>query len=152
MEEMQSNDPTLDVIAEECLVVRMRLLNRVITKIYNDALRGNGLTASQMNILVLVARRRKVRPAQVCDLLKMDVSTLSRNMERMRARGWILIEGDPDDGRAHQFALSRSGRKLLDRAAPAWAQAQEKAKELPGPTGATALARAAERARIFETR
>ena len=31
---------TIDKIAEECVAVRLRMLNRVITNIYDDALRS----------------------------------------------------------------------------------------------------------------
>lgn len=33
--------------------------------------------------------RNLARPAQVCDILQLDTSTLSRNVERMRAQGWL---------------------------------------------------------------
>ncbi len=41
---------SIDTIAGECIAVRMRLLNRVVTNIYDDALPGLGLKVSQMNM------------------------------------------------------------------------------------------------------
>lgn len=122
---------SIDAIAEECIAVRMRMLNRVVTNIYDDALRPLGVKVSQMNILVAAGRMGTARPADVCQKLHLDVSTLSRNVERMRARGWLEVIPD-EDGRAQPFRLTNDGRKLLEKAAPAWKKAQRQAKALLG--------------------
>lgn len=124
-------DNLTDLIASECIAVRMRILNRVISKIYDDALRQTGAKVSQMNILVAVGKLGTARPADVCTALHLDVSTLSRNVERMKARGWLEVIPD-EDGRAQPFRLTSEGRKLLEQAAPAWKEAQEQAKQLLG--------------------
>ena len=138
---------TPDLIAQDCIGVRMRILSRVITKMYDDTLRPLDLKTSQLNILVVIARRGLARPAEICDRLKMDLSTVSRNVDRMRARGWIEVVDDADDGRAHQFRLSAEGRWLLEKAKPAWEEAQEKVTKLLGRAGVTALVDAAEKVR-----
>jgi hypothetical protein len=40
----------IDKVASECVAVRLRMLNRVVTNIYDDALRSLDLKVSQMNI------------------------------------------------------------------------------------------------------
>ena len=45
----------IDKIAGECVAVRVRMVNRAITNIYDDALRPLGLKASQLNILIVTA-------------------------------------------------------------------------------------------------
>ena len=109
--------PTIDTIAGECIAVRLRMLNRVVTNIYDEALRPLGLKVSQMNILVAAAKMGTARPAEISERLHLDVSTLSRNVERMKARGWLEVVPD-DDGRAQPFRLTAQGRKLLEKAAP----------------------------------
>src|SRR5215213_506038 len=109
----------IDRIAGECVAVRLRMLNRVVTTVYDDALRPLGLKVSQMNILVAAAKMGTARPVEVCEYLHLDVSTLSRNVERMKARGWLEVVPD-EDGRAQPFRLTAEGNKLLERAAPAW--------------------------------
>src|SRR5690349_3107045 len=123
--------PMIDKIASECVAVRLRMLNRVITNIYDDALRSLDLKVSQMNILVATAKMGTARPIEVCDLLHLDVSTLSRNVERMKARGWLEIVPD-EDGRSQPFRLTLQGRKLLEKAVPAWSEAQQQVKEALG--------------------
>lgn len=122
---------TVDDIASECIAVRLRMLNRVVTNIYDQALRPLGLRVSQMNILVAAAKTEIARPAEVCRRLHLDGSTLSRNVERMKSRGWLAVVPD-EDGRAQPLRLTKEGRKLLERAFPVWKQAQGQARDLLG--------------------
>jgi DNA-binding MarR family transcriptional regulator len=132
---MQTMSETIaDDIARSCLAVRVRMLNRVITNLYDEALRPLGLKVSQLNILVVTAKLGTARPAEVCDILLLDPSTLSRNVERMQAHGWLEVVAD-SDRRAQPFRLTAAGRALLKRAMPLWEQAQQRAAELLGPEG-----------------
>ena len=121
----------VDKVATECVAVRLRMLNRVITNIYDDALRPLDLKVSQMNILVAAAKMGTARPIEVCEHLHLDVSTLSRNVERMRARGWLEVVPD-EDGRSQPFRLTSQGRRLLEKAVPAWSEAQQQVKRVLG--------------------
>lgn len=122
---------SIDTISRTCIAVRLRLLNRVVTNYYDDALRPLDLKVSQMNILVAAAKMGTARPAAVCDHLHLDVSTLSRNVERMKARGWLEVVPD-EDGRSQPFRLTPRGRKLLEQAVPAWSEAQQQVKKVLG--------------------
>src|SRR4051812_19557075 len=115
----------IDKIAGECIASRLRMLNRAVTNIYDDALRPLDLKVSQMNILVVAAKMGTARPLAVCEYLHLYVSTLSRNVERMKARGWLEVVPD-EDGRSQPFQLTARGRKLLESAAPAWSEAQRR--------------------------
>ena len=129
---------SIDTISRTCIAVRLRLLNRVITNFYDDALRPLGLKVSQLNILVVAAKLGLARPAAVCDILQLDTSTLSRNVERMRARGWLeVIPGE--DARMQPFRLTAQGENLLGRAVPAWEAAQSQATKVLGAEGTALL-------------
>jgi DNA-binding MarR family transcriptional regulator len=121
----------IDKMANECVAVRLRMLNRVITNTYDDALRLLDLKVSQMNILVAAAKMGAARPTEVCEHLHLDISTLSRNVERMKARGWLEVVPD-EDGRSQPFRLTPQGRKLLEKAMPAWSEAQKQVKRVLG--------------------
>ena len=121
----------IDKIAGECVAVRLRMLNRIITNIYDNALRALDLKVSQMNILVAAAKMGTARPLDVCQYLHLDVSTLSRNVERMKARGWLEVVPD-EDGRSQPFQLTAQGHKLLEKAVPAWSEAQREVTKVLG--------------------
>lgn len=134
----------IDKMAGECVAVRLRMLNRVVTNIYDDALRSLDLKVSQMNILVAAAKMGVARPVDVCEHLQLDVSTLSRNVERMKARGWLEVVPQ-DDGRSQPFRLTPQGRKLLEKAIPAWSAAQQQVKKVLGDGFVEQLNRAVKR-------
>jgi DNA-binding MarR family transcriptional regulator len=144
MTDNQKTSPAVDAIARNCIAVRLRLLNRVVTNLYDDALRPLGLKVSQVNILVVTAKLGLAQPAKVCDILHLDTSTLSRNVERMRAKGWLeVVPGE--DARTQPFRLTAQGKRLLERVVPAWERAQKQAEELLGDEGIALLNKAASR-------
>ena len=127
-------------VVRDCIATRLRMADRVITKVYDDALRPHGLKVTQMAMLVVAEDRGLIRQSQVGAELQLDDSTLSRNLERMRANGW-LEEVPGEDSRVHSYRLTGAGRALLERAIPAWRGAQKQAKRLLGDAGVRALRR-----------
>ena len=53
---MDRSSDSIDMIVRDCIAVRLRLLNRVVTNLYDDALRPLGLKTSQLNILTSTAK------------------------------------------------------------------------------------------------
>jgi DNA-binding MarR family transcriptional regulator len=136
------NDPEarhlVQTMAHECIVVRVRLINRLVTAMYDEALRGIGIKASQMNILVAVSMLGPSKPAKICSLLRLDPSTLSRNVKRMKKKGWLeTVSGD--DPRSHLLAVLAPGIAILRDAYPAWREAQKRAASILGGDALNAL-------------
>jgi len=121
-----------------CVGGCVRKLNRMVTAIYDGALADAGLKTSQFSVLVAVANRKKARPAELIKLLQMDESTLSRNVERMCARGWLRLERDADR-RSHQIEITDKGQALIRKSLPAWQRAQEKVNQRLGADNVAAL-------------
>ena len=126
-------------VGPECLGFRARLLSRVITAVYDDALAEVGLKVSQFSVLNAIANREETRPAELAKLLAMDESTLSRNVGRMCTRGWLRLEPGEGDRRSHQIAVTEKGMALLRKSYPAWQKAQNQVAHQLGPDGVTAL-------------
>jgi DNA-binding MarR family transcriptional regulator len=133
---------SVDTISRTCIAVRLRLLNRVVTNLYDDALRPLGLKVSQLNILIVTAKLGLARPAQVCEILQLDTSTLSRNVRLLQAHGWLEVVPE-EDARAQPFRLTPQGKRLIEEAVPAWEKAQRQATELLGEEGVALLGKAA---------
>ena len=130
-------------IAGTCLHMRVRLLSRVLSKLYDDALRPFGVKSSQFNILVAAGVIGQVSPRQLSRRLHLDLSTVSRNVERLRAAGWLEAM-QADDGRARPFRLTEAGTALIEAALPAWRAAQQEAARLLGHAQRDALFQAVE--------
>jgi len=130
--------PDAAEVERECIALRVRMLNRVVSTLYDEALQPHGLKISQMNILVVISRLGLARAAELCWVLKIDPSTLSRNLERLRRNGWV--EAVPErDQRSQPCRLTLRGRKVLRQALPAWREAQRQAADLLGRRGVESL-------------
>src|ERR1700723_3179421 len=106
-----------------CLGGCVRKLNRMVSAIYDGALANAGLKTSQFGVLVAVANRKQARPAELTKHFQLDESTLSRNVERMCARGWLRLVQDADR-RSHLIEVTDKGQALIRKCIPAWQKAQ----------------------------
>ncbi len=150
---MQKSNNTKKIakgISSQCIGARVRMLNRIVTRIYDESIRSHGIKFSQMNILTVVALRGPIQPTVVGRILSIEKSTLSRNVRLMEASGWIeTLPGD--GGHTHLLRLTRQGRQLYKKAAPAWKNAQEKLTKLLGDQTIAAIQLAVERVRQKES-
>lgn len=133
-------------IAASCLVVRARVVSRALTALYDDALRPFGLTTPQVNILVAVAMGGRLAPSRLGEILQMEKSTVSRNMDRLVEAGWVEAVRAPS-GRRQEYAITAAGLDMLARIRAPWREAQDKARALLGEDGSAALCHAA--AKVF---
>jgi DNA-binding MarR family transcriptional regulator len=125
-------------IGRDCLAVRVRLLNRAITRIYDAALRPHGLTIAQLNLLISIANRQPAPAGEVARLLSMEISTLSRNARLLRDQGLIEIE-HAEHGNGRMLTLTDEGAERLAELRPAWRSAQQHAQGLLGDDAARSI-------------
>lgn len=131
-------------ILGECTAYRLRIINRAISKIYDDALRPFELRIAQLNTLAVVMETGGMTPIELSQRMHLNASTVSRNVERMCKSGWLKL-ADTDDARSHEIQITEKGMRLIAEVAPAWEAAQRQAEELLGVSIGKAIARGAER-------
>jgi DNA-binding MarR family transcriptional regulator len=120
--------------AEACIALRVRRMSRIITRIYDDALRPLGLTASQFTLLTSLAMQDGVTASEVGFDLDIEKSTLSRNLKRLLALGLIIM--DPPAGRRGRgLHLTPKGEEAIRAAYPLWRATQSKAETTLGAEG-----------------
>ncbi len=122
---------TVETIARECLAVRLRMLNRRLTRVYDEALRPHGLSVAQLNMLVAIAFTGHISPTALGEALDLEKSTLSRNVKRLVDQGWVRVWAAVE-GRGQLLGITDEGRALIEQVEPAWARAQEQARVLLG--------------------
>jgi len=114
-----------------CIALRVRRMSRIITRIYDDALRQFGITASQFTLLTLLAQQDGVTAVEIGYDLDIEKSTLSRNLQRLVALD--LVEMDPPAGRRGRgLHLTRVGEEAVRQAYPVWSDTQERVKSIVG--------------------
>ncbi|THK35877.1 MarR family transcriptional regulator [Ensifer sp. MPMI2T] len=126
-------------VTRNCVMTRTRRISRVITGIYDQALRPHGVNASQFSLLVLIAKLGGASRAEIGRANYQDRSTLTRNLAPLLTEGLVEEMASEVGGRSRPVFISEAGRELLVSAAPAWRSAQAKTRELLGEEGVTAV-------------
>lgn len=134
-----SDDDATGEMAAACIGARLRVINRVITGVYDDALKPFGIKISQVNILVVASQLEAATPSKVGSILKMDRSTISRNVERMKRKGWLKKAVATDDNRSHLLKVTKKGERALKDILPAWRGAQRETIKILGKQTAGAI-------------
>jgi DNA-binding MarR family transcriptional regulator len=117
--------------ASACLATRVRQLSRIVTRVYDDAMRPLGITASQYTLLAQLAARDAITAVEIGHELDIEKSTLSRNLKRLLALGHINM--DPPAGRRGRgLHLTPKGQAILKDAFPIWQDAQKRAFTVMG--------------------
>jgi DNA-binding MarR family transcriptional regulator len=111
-------------IARDCLAQRARRLERTLGRIYDGALRGVGVTGSQLSLLVAITLMKEPTAAALGARLDLEKSTVSRNLARLAAAGLI----DARDG----LRLTPRGTAALRAGHAAWRRAQRQARATLG--------------------
>ncbi len=117
----------VDRVAKTCVAARLRRLNRIVTGIYNDAFRSRGISVGQFTILTAVLKTEPVSPVRLSTILRIDKSTLSRNLDLMYKNGWIKTE---NKGRGFLVSITKQGVQLYADCMPYWKMAQKKAQQI----------------------
>ena len=129
--------------AQECIAVRIRLLSRMITHVYDSAMKPYGVKLNQMSMLALVFMKSGIGFEAICKRLKMEKSTASRNIERLKKAGWLEVAHAHDE-RKKVLRVTPAGETLLREVHGAWEKAQAEAEKLLGSAGAAAICRCAD--------
>ena len=106
-----------------CACANLRRATRMVTQAYDAALRPVGLRATQFTMLSVLAIRGQIRQSKFADILGMDGTTLTRNLQPLLKNEWIQIDRE-EDQRVRLISITKPGRQVLDQAVPLWRQVQ----------------------------
>jgi DNA-binding MarR family transcriptional regulator len=128
----------VEEIVRDCLAVRVRLIARTVTGLYDGALDGHGVTIAQVNLLAALGKVGPCPPSKLGDVLQLERSTVSRNLNLLLNRGWIEAVSSDAKG-IREVALTRAGQAKIESVMPEWRQAQRQATQLLGTSGEKAV-------------
>ena len=114
-----------------CLCASLRRAARALTTLYEQPLRPLGLRATQFTVLQALELAGEVSQGELGQMLAMDSTSLTRTLEIMRRRSWI-VKRPGRDQRERRLSLSPAGREQLRRATPAWEKAQARQRQQLG--------------------
>lgn len=113
-------------LAGSCLAVRVRLLSRVVSGIYEKHIVDSQLTIGQVNMLAATISigSENASATVLSKVLCMEKSTVSRNLDKLESQGWIRRH-EPEHGRIETLSVTPSGRRVFAKAYAGWQDAQQ---------------------------
>jgi DNA-binding MarR family transcriptional regulator len=121
-----------------CTHLKLRQLNRLVTQHYEHAMAPAGVKITQYSLLSALAKRDSLQPTELARWLRMDVSTLSRNLKPLIQAG--LIEMLPGaDARSRALSLTPEGKARRQQAQKLWRAAQNTLNDKLGVAFVAAL-------------
>jgi DNA-binding MarR family transcriptional regulator len=106
-----------------CACANLRRAARVITRLYDAALRPSGLGVAQFTLLQALNTAPGMSQKQLASLLEIDSTTLTRTLLPLRRARWLRSTAG-DDRREIHLALTAEGERAYKRALPYWERAQ----------------------------
>lgn len=108
-----------------CACANLRKATRVVTQMYDAALRPVGLTATQFTVLATLSRSGDMPLTKLAAALVTDRTTLTRNLRPLVDKGLVGID-KADDQRVRRIHLTDAGGGALKAAIPHWREAQSR--------------------------
>jgi DNA-binding MarR family transcriptional regulator len=98
---------------------------RVITQIYDEHLRAAGINGPQYSLLRYIDASGGATIRELGDALRLEQSTVTRNIALLEGREYISLSPCPGDRRKKIPSLTERGRDKLAESAKLWLEAQE---------------------------
>jgi DNA-binding MarR family transcriptional regulator len=121
-----------------CACSQLRRTARAASAIYDRYLAPVGLTVTQYAILVNIGRGDRISRTDLADLMGMERTTLTRNLQPLE-RQRLIKTTTGGDRRERLIHLSPGGLERLEAAYPLWAEAQRFFLAEVGEKGLTQL-------------
>lgn len=106
-----------------CTNLKLRQLTRAVTRHYDAYVAPTGLKNTQYSLLSHVVLLGPIAPGELAARMKLDASTLTRNLQPLVAQGWLEI-GPGADARSRVVTATPAGRDKRAEGQRAWKQAQ----------------------------
>src|SRR6476661_6883638 len=115
-----------------CTNLKLRQLMRRVAQLYDAEVGKTGLRGTQYSLLSYVAKLGPVRPVDLAREMKLDASTLTRNLRPLIDAGLLRMDPGPD-ARSRWLNVTEAGRERRTEAQRRWRVAQEGMNARLGP-------------------
>ena len=129
---------TTPVLPQGCTNFKLRQLMRRVAHHYDTEMAGCGLKITQYSLLSHVLKLGPIRPGDLAAAMKMDASTLTRNLRPLVDSGWVVLAPGAD-ARSRLVHITDAGRAKRAEAQRRWKVAQKALNDALGVERVLAL-------------
>ena len=124
---------------DQCNCFAMRKANRQISRFYDAHLEPVGLRITQFLTLAALNEVGSAAVNALAERLDIERTAMGKMVGFLERDGLARIRPSPTDGRSRVIELTEAGRRLHDKAAPLWREAQREFEKLNGAKNVAAL-------------
>ena len=123
----------MDIVVKPqgCTNIKLRQLTRRVARYYEAEVGKTGLKNTQYSLLSYVYKLGPLRPGDLAREMKIEPSTLTRNLKPLVAAGWLSLAAGAD-GRSRLVSITQAGREKRQEAQRRWRVAQESVNQALG--------------------
>ncbi len=114
-----------------CTNLKLRQFMRRVAQHYDAQMSKVGLKTTQYSLLSYVDKMGPIRPGDLAASIKMDASTLTRNLKPLVDAGWVTVSAG-SDARSRLVRITEVGHAKRNEAKRQWKAAQESINRLLG--------------------
>lgn len=123
-----------------CYCGSIRQASRIVTQMYDQALKPSGLKITQFGILRMLSAYPGLTTGALAEALVMDSTTLTRTLKIIQESNWI--ESVPgEDRRERRWSVTEAGKQRMEQALPLWKSAQKEFAQLASDVDLDGLTR-----------
>lgn len=115
----------MDFIIQFCACANIRKAARIVTQTYEKKMAPTGLKVTQYYMLVNIARHCNISISELGNIMLLDQSTVTRNINILQKDNYVAITRDINDSRTKTVSITDSGLSKIEEATPIWLQLQE---------------------------
>jgi DNA-binding MarR family transcriptional regulator len=115
--------PNTEGRPQGCTNLKLKQASRLVARHYEGFLAGTGLRNTQYSLLTGVVKLGPVGLGELATVMRLDASTLSRNLQPLIDKGLVRVHTGTD-ARSRTVQATSAGSALRERAQKAWKQAQ----------------------------
>jgi Transcriptional regulators len=107
----------------------IRRLHQIHCALFLEETEGFGITPVQYSLMTALARRGEMDQISIAREVGLERTTVAEVLTRLEARGLVTRRPDPEDRRVRLVKLTRAGRTLVKKMAPAAQRAHDRTLE-----------------------
>jgi DNA-binding MarR family transcriptional regulator len=129
-----ANDLRLDEVAvpvaataagpRGCTNLKLKQASRCVARHFETHVGPTGLRATQYSLLSHVVKLGPIGAGELAAVMRLDPSTLSRNLQPLIDKGWVGARVGIDDARSRVIEATSAGLTLRASAQEAWKRGQ----------------------------
>ena len=122
--DLRSARPAAVPLPQGCTNLKLRQASRLVARHYDAHIAPTGLRHQQYSLLSGVVKLGPLRAGDLAAALRLDASTLTRNLQPLVDKGLIDVHVG-DDARSRVVQATAAGIALRQQAQKAWKRAQQ---------------------------